>query len=102
VQVFLDEVSRLKQPLVSYLEHAEELRFGERGLEIVSPRGDGWLEAKLRRGSNWQVLEQAAATAWGPGTAVHLVEGAGGQKTAQPQIASVRGGSKRWRNTAVA
>jgi DNA polymerase-3 subunit gamma/tau len=90
VQVFLDEVSRLKQPLVSYLEHAEELRFGERGLEIVSPRGDGWLEAKLRRGSNWQVLEQAAATAWGPGTAVYLVEGAGGQKTAQPQIASVK------------
>jgi DNA polymerase-3 subunit gamma/tau len=90
VQVFLDEVSRLKQPLVSYLEHAEELRFGERGLEIVSPRGDGWLEAKLRRGSNWQVLEQAAAVAWGPGTAVHLVEGAGGQKAAQPQIASVK------------
>jgi DNA polymerase-3 subunit gamma/tau len=86
---FLDEVSRIKQPLVAYLEHAEELRFGEHGLEIVSPRGDGWLEAKLHRANNWQVLEQAAVTAWGPGTAVQLVEGSGAPKAA-PQVASIR------------
>jgi DNA polymerase-3 subunit gamma/tau len=90
MQVFLDEVSRLKQPLVAYLEHAEELRAGERGLEIVSPPGDGWLEAKLHRGNNWQVLEQAAATAWGPGTALHLVQGSGARKAPQPQLGSVK------------
>ena len=89
MQVFLDEVSRLKQPLVAYLEHALELRSGERGLEIVSPAGDGWLEAKLHRGNNWQVLEQAAAEAWGPGTALRLVEGSGAQKAPQ-QLGSVK------------
>jgi len=89
MQAFLDEVSRIKQPLVAYLEHAEELRFGEHGLEIVSPRGDGWLEAKLHRANNWQVLEQAAVTAWGPGTALHLIEGSGAPKAA-PQVSSIR------------
>ena len=91
VQAFLDEVSRLKQPLVAYLEHAEELRFTERGLEIVSPPGDdGWLHAKLHRGNNWQVLEQVAAATWGPGTPLQLVEGSGGGRTGPPEITSVK------------
>jgi hypothetical protein len=91
MQVFLDELSRMKPLFKAWLvETAEELRFTDRGLEIVYRRGDNALLAKLQRSNNWQMLEQAAATAWGPGTAVHLVEGAGGQKTAQPQIASVK------------
>jgi hypothetical protein len=90
IQAFRDEVSRLKQPLLAYLEHAEELRFGERGLEIVSPPGDGWVEGKLRRGNNWQVLEQAAAAVWGPGTALRMVEGSGTRKEPPAEVASVK------------
>lgn len=90
VQAFLDEVSRLKQPLVAYLEHAEELRFGERGLEIVSPPGDSWLEAKLHRGNNWQVLEEAATATWGPGTALQLVEGSGAREKGPVEVTSVK------------
>ncbi|HEV7517935.1 MAG TPA: hypothetical protein VGR07_16675 [Thermoanaerobaculia bacterium] len=48
------------------------------------------LRATLHRGNSWQVLEQAAVTAWGPGTAVHLVEGSGARKAAPPTIASVK------------
>jgi DNA polymerase III subunit gamma/tau len=88
LSIFLAEVSRLKQPLVAHLEHAETLRLGERGLEIVSPPGDSWLETKLRRGNNWQILEQAAAVALGPGTAVRLVEGSGVAKA--PTVSAVK------------
>ncbi len=90
VQVFLDEVSRLKQSLVAHLEHVEELRFGENGLEIVSLRGDTILRSTLHRGNSWQVLEQAAAVAWGPGTAVHLVEGTSAPKEAAPKVSNIK------------
>jgi DNA polymerase-3 subunit gamma/tau len=90
MQVFLDEVSRLKQSLVAHLEHVEELRFGEKGLEIVSLRGDTILRSTLNRGNSWQVLEQAAAAAWGPGTAVQLVEGTSAPKEAAPKLSNIK------------
>ncbi|HZF13468.1 MAG TPA: DNA polymerase III subunit gamma/tau [Thermoanaerobaculia bacterium] len=87
VQAFLDELSRLKQPLVAYLEEAE-LRFTEHGLEIVSHPGDHLLRPKLHR--SWQIIEQAAAAVWGPGTAVQLIEGSGTGKAAPPELTSVK------------
>jgi len=69
------------------LEEAE-LRFTEHGLEIVSHPGDHLLRPKLHR--SWQIIEQAAAAVWGPGTAVQLIEGSGTGKAAPPELTSVK------------
>ncbi|HTQ80737.1 MAG TPA: hypothetical protein VMM92_12120, partial [Thermoanaerobaculia bacterium] len=90
IDAFRDEVSRLKQPLLAYLEHAEALRFGERGLEILCPPGDTWIAGHLKRGNNWQVLREAAAAVWGPDTAVELAEGSGQKPESPAAIAGVK------------
>ena len=89
---FLQEVSKLKQPLAAHLEGAEDLRFAEGRLVIVYPPGDPWLPQKLERGSNREVLEQALARSWGAGTAFKLIEGSGQRTVAEasPGLSTVK------------
>jgi DNA polymerase-3 subunit gamma/tau len=63
-QVFLDEVSRRKQPLRAYLPGVEGLSFTD-GLLIISSMPD--LEVRLQQQGNRQVIEEALSVAWGPG-----------------------------------
>ncbi len=76
MQAFLDEVSRRKQPLAAHLSEAE-LVHEDGCLRIAHLPGDTWLASRLQQTSNREVLEEALAAVWGPGTAWKLVEGVG-------------------------
>lgn len=77
MQAFLDEVSRRKQPLAAHLSEAEELAFEDGRLRIAHLPGDTWLASRLQQTANREILEEALAAVWGPGTAWKLVEGTG-------------------------
>ena len=74
MQAFLDEVSRRKQPLAAHLSEAE-LVFEDGRLRIAHLPGDTWLASRLQQTANREVLEEALAAVWGPGTSWKLVEG---------------------------
>lgn len=61
--MFLDEVSRRKQPLRAYLPDVEELTFEDDVLTIASMPD---LEAKLQLSSNRQIIDEIVAEVWGP------------------------------------
>ncbi|MES1245910.1 MAG: hypothetical protein ABUT39_30160, partial [Acidobacteriota bacterium] len=77
VQAFLDEVSRRKQPLAAHLSEADGITFVDGQLTIARMPGDTWLESRLQQAGNRQVLEEAVAAVWGPGTPWRLVQGSG-------------------------
>jgi len=77
VQVFLDEVSRRKQPLAAHLSEAEEITFADGRLTVVRLPGDTWLESRLQQSGNRQVIEESLAAVWGPGTPWRTVQGEG-------------------------
>ena len=86
MQAFLDEVSRRKQPLAAHLSEAEELIYEDGRLRIAHLPGDTWLASRLQQTANREVLEEALAAVWGPGTAWKLVEGAG--RSREPEEAA--------------
>ncbi|HYN20681.1 MAG TPA: DNA polymerase III subunit gamma/tau [Thermoanaerobaculia bacterium] len=75
IQAFLDEVSRRNQLLAAHLS-AAELTFAEGRLTITLP-GDAWLETRLQQPGNRQVIEEALAAIWGPGTTWRMIQGEG-------------------------
>ena len=86
VQAFLDEVSRRKQPLAAHLSEAEELVYEDGRLRIAHLPGDTWLASRLQQTANQEVLEEALAAVWGPGTAWKLEEGMG--RSREPEEAA--------------
>jgi DNA polymerase-3 subunit gamma/tau len=74
---FLGEISKRKQPLAAHLEGAEDLRFEDGRLVVVLPPGDTYLGARLRQPANRQVIEEAIAKVWGPGTGWECAAGQG-------------------------
>jgi DNA polymerase III subunit gamma/tau len=75
VRAFLEEVSKRRPHLAGYLESAEELRFDDGRLTILSTPGDAMLRSRLQQDANRQAVEESLAAVWGPGTAWRLAEG---------------------------
>jgi hypothetical protein len=84
IRAFLEEVSKRRPPLAGYLESAEDLRFDEGLLLVTVPAGDTYLDSRLRQESNRQVMEEALASVWGPGTSWRVAAGAAVPKAAAP------------------
>ncbi|HEX6901757.1 MAG TPA: DNA polymerase III subunit gamma/tau [Thermoanaerobaculia bacterium] len=82
VRAFLDEISKRNSRLAGALDSAERIYFEDGILTIVAPAGDAWLRSRLQGDANRQVLEEALAAVWGPGTRWRLVEGASAPKAA--------------------
>jgi DNA polymerase-3 subunit gamma/tau len=75
VGLFKEEVSKRRQHLAGYLDSAEDIRYEDGRLVIVAPPGDTILDSRLKQEVNRQVVEEALATIWGPGTGWKLVQG---------------------------
>ncbi|HWM91397.1 MAG TPA: DNA polymerase III subunit gamma/tau [Thermoanaerobaculia bacterium] len=86
IQAFLDEVSRRKQPLAAHLTEADGISFADGRLTIARMPGDTWLESRLQQTANRQVIDEAVAAVWGPGTTWRTVQGEG-RKAAELQAA---------------
>jgi DNA polymerase III subunit gamma/tau len=84
IRAFLEEVSKRRPPLAGYLESAEDLRFEEGLLLVTVPPGDTYLDSRLRQESNRQVMEEAVASVWGPGTSWRVASGKSVPKAAAP------------------
>jgi hypothetical protein len=91
VRAFLEEVSKRRPPLAGYLESAEDLRFEDGLLLVTVPAGDTYLDSRLRQESNRQVMEEALASVWGPGTSWRVAAGASAPKAAAPAEAKSAG-----------
>lgn len=75
VGLFKEEVSKRRQHLAGYLDSAEDIRYEDGRLIIVAPPGDTILDSRLKQEANRQVVEEALAAIWGPGTGWQLVRG---------------------------
>ena len=82
MRAFLEEVSKRRPPLAGYLESAEDLRFEEGLLLVTVPPGDTYLDSRLRQEANRQVMEEALASVWGPGTSWRVAAGTSAPKAA--------------------
>lgn len=90
VGLFKEEVSKRRQHLAGYLDAAEDLRFEDGRLVIVAPPGDLILDSRLKQDINRKVVEEAAATVWGPGTGWTLVQSNGRPAAAIPETLAAR------------
>lgn len=90
VGLFKEEVSKRRQHLAGYLDAAEDIRFEDGRLVIVAPPGDLILDSRLKQDVNRKVVEEAAATVWGPGTGWTLVQSNGRPAAAVPEAQAAR------------
>lgn len=70
-------MSKRRPHLAGYLESAEDLRFEDSRLTILTTPGDAMLRSRLQQDANRQAVEESLAAVWGPGTAWRLAEGLG-------------------------
>lgn len=89
VGLFKEEVSKRRQHLAGYLDAAEDIRFEDGRLVIVAPPGDMILDSRLKQEINRQVVEEALASVWGPGTGWQLVQ-SNGRPAAVPEAQAAR------------
>ncbi|HKV08921.1 MAG TPA: DNA polymerase III subunit gamma/tau, partial [Thermoanaerobaculia bacterium] len=89
VGLFKEEVSKRRQHLAGYLDAAEDIRFEDGRLVIVAPPGDMILDSRLKQEVNRQVVEEALASIWGPGTGWQLVQ-SNGRPAAAPEAQAAR------------
>ncbi|HSN89495.1 MAG TPA: hypothetical protein VL025_22215, partial [Thermoanaerobaculia bacterium] len=90
VGLFKEEVSKRRQHLAGYLDAAEDIRYEDGRLVIVAPPGDMILDSRLKQEVNRQVVEEALATIWGPGTGWQLVQSNSRPGAAAPQAQAPR------------
>ncbi|HSK76388.1 MAG TPA: hypothetical protein VLQ45_07990, partial [Thermoanaerobaculia bacterium] len=90
VGLFKEEVSKRRQHLAGYLDAAEDIRYEDGRLIIVAPPGDMILDSRLKQEVNRQVVEEALATIWGPGTGWQLVQSNSRPGAAAPQAQTPR------------
>jgi DNA polymerase III subunit gamma/tau len=82
LQLFLDALSRRKQPLAARFEDVERLALEDGELVVTTHPGDTWLRVTLERGNNRELIEQALAETFGAGTPLKLRDGAGARMAA--------------------
>ncbi len=94
VRAFLDDISKRNPRLAGALESAERISFEDDILTVIAPAGDSWLRSRLQGDANRQVLEEALAAVWGPGTRWRLVEGASAPKAAAVETPAAETGAE--------
>jgi len=88
---FKEEAGKRKQNLGGFLDAAEDVRFEDGRVTILIPGGDSYLRTRLE--ANRAILEEAAATAWGPGTRLEIRESRTAPQTVSAEAKPARASS---------
>jgi hypothetical protein len=80
ITAFKEEAGKRKQNIGGFLDAAEDIRFEDGRVTVLCPSGDTYLRTRLD--ANRAILAEAAATVWGPGTRLDILESRNAPKAA--------------------